>query len=397
MFFHYLNKLLGSAAGLILYPIKSLLITLVLIALNLVLLPLLLIGVPIAFAVICVAMAEGSFISRFTGAIFTWLLVGTVSIVVFPVMTLLLTASYVINGTFDFFKSVHFGLQDGYQGGLFFNVINRLLFDILVFNTSLQRGIVSFSAYFRGQNPIAAEGLNALYQEEDVMNYFNLEDIPRSSVSRIPELHEQPQAVIQFNPLTIDELQQTEKISALMGNVVAAYKSLDERLTALDEDMASRTDIETDLDNVMDEVIMVSIKTPCLLVKQYQDEQGRWRVIPDRTKIIDKPSWDTWLGQNNCHPETREQMDNARSEVVNGENKLTRYRIRPYTNKNDSQELIEASLAIRTKLIEVNPANIQVDQVVSNISSTIRETFFGNSSSRNHSNQDERPFLTSSL
>ncbi len=144
-----------------------------------------------------------------------------------------------------------------------------------------------------------------------------------------------------------------------------------------------------------DEILMLEITKPALLVKQYQDEQGRWRVIPNRTIIIDKPSWDEWLSKNNSHPITREPMDKAKSEGIY---QITRYRIRPYANKNDSQELIEATIAIRQKLDEVNPANIQVTQVVSGISATLRERFFGGKALHDRAaSHDERSLLGNSI
>ncbi len=68
--------------------------------------------------------------------------------------------------------------------------------------------------------------------------------MPRSSLAQIPDLHEQPKAkAIAFSPLTKDELQQAEGISDLLGNVVPAYKSLVERLTALDEEIPPRVNL----------------------------------------------------------------------------------------------------------------------------------------------------------
>jgi hypothetical protein len=394
--FQFLNKLLGATAGIILYPLKSLLITLGFIALHIIFLPILLIGFPILVAVLAAITAESA---RFTAALFAWLISGTISIIVFPVLILLSTFSVAYNGIKDLFRAVSYGARDGYEGGLFFHVLNRFVFDFLVFSSYLQIVVSSVIARFGGigNNALNDEGFNALYQEDDdVANYFDLENVPHSSLSEIPDLHQQPKVKkMEFKPLSSDELQRAEGISDILGKAFTAYKSLHERLTELDADIAKKGDSNADLDT-WDEVSYVPITQPALLVKQYQDQHQKWRVVPNHTQIIDKPGLDQWLRGSNSHPKTREPMDKATPETIDGISRETRYRVRSYNSMNDAQELLEASIVIRKKLEEANPANIQVGQVVTGITTNFRETFFGNVQN-SANNQEERAGLANNI
>lgn len=349
------------------------------------------IGIPIFAAVLTALLADQL---KFTSALFAWLFAGAISIVVFPIGIVIDIFRITYNGIIDLFRSVIFGARDGYEGGLFFHVLNRFIFDFVVFSSNLQRSVATLVGFAGSQNnALNAEAFNILYQADaDVVDYFNLQDVPHSSLSEVPDLHERPQAKkVEFNPLSLDELQQAQGIANMLGEIVPAYKSLHERLTNLNEDIATRGNhSNADLENIMDEVMMVAITEPALLVKQYQDEHGNWRVIPDRTKIIDKPSLEKWLSQKNSHPETRESMDNANSETIAGVSRITRYRIRPYISMNDAQELIEASITIRKKIQEVNPANIQVGQVVAGLTTNFRETFFGHAQNSANTQEESR-------
>ncbi|MBA3536650.1 MAG: hypothetical protein H0T84_08585 [Tatlockia sp.] len=375
--FRFLNKILGATAGIILYPLKTLLITLGLVALYIILLPIIVIGFPILAAFLTATMVEDG---KFTAGLFAWLLTGAITVIGLPIVAGAYLLSLTYHGIKDLFRAVRFGAVDGYEGGFFFHVIGRFIFDFSVFNSSLQRSTAYLAQLIGlGSNPLNAEGLNVLYQaDEDVDNYFNLVDVPHSSLSEVPDLHERPEArIVQFNPLSLAELQLAEGISDMLGKVVPEYQSLHERLTSLDEDLVKRGDSNDHLAKTWDEVSVIPITQPALLVKQYLDEHGKWRVMPGRTQIIDKPGFEEWLSTSNSHPSTREPLDNANAEIIDGTSRTTRYRIRPYTSMNDAQELVEASITIRKKLQEINPVNIQVGQVVAGISSNFRQTFFG--------------------
>lgn len=396
--FEFLNKIFGSLAALILYPIKSVLVSLGLVLLYLMLIPIFVIGLPILLATLFAALVyENSGLGALITALFTFAISGLLSIVFFPLLFAATIIYTIYQGIFDFFRAARFGIQDGYEQGLFFHVLNRFLFDIVIFSSGLQRQIAQLSQLSQLLlNEDNGHVINALNEQDDLADYFDLADVPHSSLEQIPELHEQPKPQkVAFQPLSIDELQQAKGISDLIGGgkIVSAYESLHQRLTELNADLATRGKNEDlGLENVMDEVMFVEIKEPALLVKQYKDENGKWRVIPDRTKIIDKPQFEKWLSQKNAHPETREKMNDANPEVIDEISRETRYRIHPYTNMNSSQELIEASRLIRRKLNELSPAN-QVGQLASGL----RVRFFENAEAQNSAHNESGALLKSSM
>lgn len=321
-----LNKIAGSAVGAVLYPLKALILSAVFIFATLGLALGAIVILPIFFTVVAVENSEDKFFS----GLLTWLFTSFILLILVPLITLGLLVVEIYFGVEDFFKSLFLGFTDGFENGLFFHVLKRALFDFAVFNRGIaviRTALNELSA--QGSPGINDDGLAELYQD------FNLSEKVNHSFEALSEV----------------ELEQARGIKEL-AKLVEKYESLHGRLSVLDAAMTSRTSeqdwLDDDVDNggVEDEVVSnMPILEPALLVKKYQDTEGVWRVI--NTKIIDKPSMEKWLKQHNSHPVTRESMTQADPCIVDGVERQTCYKIRPYQNMNDAEELIECSLVIR--------------------------------------------------
>ncbi|CDZ79216.1 hypothetical protein BN59_03534 [Legionella massiliensis] len=367
--FRALNKFFGSLAGFVLYPLKSLIISLLLIALALILTAAALVGMPILAAIIFGSLAEENKLS--TALIAGFVALG-ITLIVTPLVSGLVLFSLAAGGIKDFFRAAVFGLSDGYQNGLFFHVLWRSLSDFIVFNSNLRIAVAVLNAMGSSRvEGIDEQALAQLGDENDV-DFYALEDVPVvNQPNDFSDIVEQPSQVVKkvFKPLTSEELElarSQDSVSALL----ASYNDLHQRLTLLDEEIRNRgTNHDADLATLEDElVVYTAIKEPALLVKQYQDDNGRWRAIPGLTKIVDKATQEQWLRLNKTHPTTREPLDGANPY----NDKPARYRMRVYKNMNDAQELIEASILIRQELKKLNPANIQPAAVISSVRSLIQ-------------------------
>lgn len=362
-----LNKISGIVVGVLLYPLKSVLVNFFIAALSILLGLLIVFGFPPLVA--SVAYRKSG--EKLTPALLVGFLAATVLIIAVPFVLLIKLTHQIFRGVRDIFSSIRLGAIEGYNEGLFFHVLKQAFTSVVIFSRSLQGIIVSLNGLPENQNGISDEALVELEGND----YSNTAD-RRNNSSETPNLQEQ-QTGSAFLPLTPAQLKLAEGITDLQV-ILEQYKSLYERLDNLDKAIVKRGSNDGQATEDFDDELIygLEIKNPALLVKQYQDINGLWKIVPASSKIIDQNNLSDWLRRHNSHPTTREAMD--RAEPYN--NRPTRYRIHTYQSMGDAQELKDAATAIRKKLDLLNTAGLPpVSQVMSEIKTQISHTFFGNS------------------
>ncbi|ASQ46382.1 hypothetical protein [Legionella clemsonensis] len=131
------------------------------------------------------------------------------------------------------------------------------------------------------------------------------------------------------------------------------------------------------LDEVTDEILLLPIENPSLIIKLYQAESGKWRPIPNRTQIIDLAHHEAWLKAHNSHPLTREPMNAAINHVVNEKAYETIYRIFPYEGLNSSYELKALIVQIRNSLSAISNQSTTHSDVLKTTSKNRESTSHG--------------------
>ncbi|WED41853.1 hypothetical protein [Legionella cardiaca] len=380
--FRALNKVSGALFGIILYPIKSLLINLFLAALIVLTASILLVGLPLLFAYVAYSKAEMG--SKLSSAIITGSLVGIIALVIIPPLTITTLIGAAVTTVKDIFSSIRLGATEGYAEGLIPHVLKQFLTGFVPFSRTLQTtaAVLHRIANGGGAEALNEEGLNELTDIDDI-DYSQFEDVPRSTNEVPSELTDNTEVTSNttttpnaFTPLSAEELQKAREISDL-GDSLSQYEDLHKRLTALNEAIKKER-IEGMLDDslIADELTHLEIEKPSLLIKLYEYEPNKWKPVKGTTKIIDYKNLKEWLQLHNSHPETREPMNDA----TPYQGHKTKYRIFPYNELKDSHELRELTALIRHRLKELNPENLpSAPALFSGLTGTIGQTFFGNS------------------
>lgn len=303
-----LNKISGSVLGSILYPLKTLFISMAFISATV----LLALGGFLVFPFFLAMLpqsrhGESLFFKRFQ----VWLVSFLALLVLGPIIGAGLVIVQLYWALKDFFKSFVLGITDGFENGLFFHVLTRTLFDFQVFSSGLQC-IERYLANMGYESPPPNRGYG---------------------VYRAP-----PQPVQYI--LSPDEIEKARKIGGLAAELAEQYLDLNNRLAKLDQAMAN----EGVLFN--DEIDGEPIEKPALLIKQYTDAQGTPIIIS--TEIIDERRLGRKLVNNgNLHPLTHENIPFANPYEVEGESYQTFYEVSPYVNRYQTQESAQCCIAIR--------------------------------------------------
>lgn len=359
----YLNKVLGAIGGMILYPIKSILVNLTLLLLSLVGTVAALVLIPLLFTILGIGV---------TDSLFGGLVAGIISFVAVLALaipfTLISLPLQLYWGIKSFILSIFVGAVHGFEKGLFFDVLNTFAFRFTLFSPTLQflRGItISVS----GREPINQAQWDELDGENDNINYMDLEDVPVAHNHQAPNIDGEvmPQQS-RFVPLTPEQINKAktdgdETLSTLIGR----YENLYDRLDAVDRALADNGEMPED-----ECVTFFDIAQPSLLVKEYRDGE-RWKIVPASTKIVDKTNVKQWFDQNGVHPLTRERILAPKPY----EGKETRYRFYDYHSKDDAQELKEAAAGVRQRLAQL--ALPSPNEVYSGLQSRM-SSFFNRSS-----------------
>ncbi|KTD18927.1 coiled coil protein [Legionella jordanis] len=349
--FKILDKFTGVVLGFILFPLKSLLINLVI----------------MAFVLLTVVLALGftPFILlakfRSDNLLMTLLKTAMASLgafVLIPTVAFFGFVFLVNQSITDVFKSIYSGVTEGYRLG-FRHILEQTY-----------RGYDRFSPILRaihgragGRFTRRGWGLHELTSLiADDTDYTQLEDVPRSA-NPVPDLTGESQQTSQsFIPLTDEELEKAKAIAneelekakpitkLKLKTVIEQYESLLGRLNKLEEALSHERDEDGCLDDelIEDELIVnVSIKNPSLIVKLVKDEKtDTWRVEPATTKIIDfEKNLYQWLQRSDSHPlisnESLREKPNSRWQVFK------------YVSKDSCLEIKQAASIVRKKLAKL--------------------------------------------
>ncbi|KTC92898.1 MULTISPECIES: hypothetical protein [Legionella] len=343
-----LNKISGAAVGFVLYPIKSAIVNAFIIIGTFVLATIIILGLPILSAIQAFRTNEDD---RLGYAIASLILTGLLTFFIGVPFAIIVLAAELTLAINDVIRSFIAGTLDGYNEGLFSHVINRFLFDFSYFSTSLT-GIVE---YVRTLATFVAPHNDPQPMDE----------------AAFAALHDKTGQEVVFSPLSEEELASAQEKEGIK-TILDKYIDLDARLTKLDQEIARG---QTPYNSDLDEMMMMDIEIPVLVVKMFEVSPDQWRAVPGTTKISCDIQLNRWLGsENNSHPTTREPMDNANPH----EDKNTKYVITPYTSKKDSKELVEAADLIRKELAKVEVSLPEAGLgVVKGVSSLVNQMFFG--------------------
>lgn len=381
-----LNKIAGSFAGAILYPLKSLIISFLLIALT-----------PLAAVAALFILPIAVFILvGITNGLRAGIKAALFFLAAVVVVSFLVLCGLVGLAIRDLFSAVLLGITDGYKNGLFFHVLKHAVFDVLVFSTILRHVTMSLNQQSQVGGPDAA------VVDSHVLLYLMLsqngflEPVPRSpnDVTGLSGVQDK----MEFTPLTADELSLAGRLPEIEESL-RSYNALIGRLDKLDEAMEKRTSSTEELDDklIEDELVAyMSITNPVLLVQQYKYQPPQlegeepkpaiWLTVPLSSHITEKDNVQKWFEQSARHP--------LRGDSFNVPNQYkgqqTRYKYFDYQGKDSALELVEASNLIREALKQqLNPGNINPAAVYHNVTALLRNnSLFG---SADAAQPDTRP------
>lgn len=366
-----LNRLLGSVSAMVLYPIKSVLVNLVMVF------------VAPAFLSLHLLLRMASKLRLNPDSIFVIFAIAFTNFFLSLLFFVPLLPIILVLGVIDFFKSIYFGAVDGFRHGLFWHVLKRTVTDFLVFSTILRfcdAIIDNIESYFEDNNNNVA---NEEEEEDANDNNFNaheqnfinqaMNDIPEdlnndndnenNNIEVVNEnevevplaslilREEQGPTVPYINGQPDFDLSPNEKIQAASSNkrlkdLLGRYEALYNRLKAVDDALDGKGEMPDD------EITIEDIQVPSLFIKEYSDN-NIWMVVPGSTLIVDQKNLDPWFAQSSTHPT---QQDNVNA-PDSYEQKPTRYKYLFYRNMHDAQELREIAASIRENLAQLNHNN----------------------------------------
>ena len=314
--FQLLNRLVGGLIGSVLYPIKSLIINVVLISLAALVAPL-----------ICLIVPYVSFSGKeenFVELLVNMFIVMPLLLVVCPFIAVGVLIGACVTTVYDVFDTAVQGFVDGVEKGFSMSMLDQLWSDHTLSSTFL----LILNEFFKNssENNSEPQSLNQRIE---------------SYVSSCP-----------FSEL-IQEEKLVAKTIAELKDDFKRYNDLISRLQSLDVSLNLKGS-EPILPDIDDEVMAAfDIRQPSLLVKQYYDAASHsWRAVPASTRIIDQANLSEWWKQCDkqktpfTHPLNRDNINAP--EKYNGHE--TRYRIHPYQSMVNAQELVELTSSIREHL-----------------------------------------------
>ncbi len=226
-----LNKVGGALVAAILYPIKSLIVNFLMAGVIFLLATLLLLGIPIIFVIAAYLATDSLF-----AAIIFGLVAGVIMLIVAPIFAaygLIRLSFYTI---LDLARCFIFGVSNGFEQGLFFHVLNRSVFDFVIFSYVLQDTMSRFRVTFTPRNTeISPEELAELEAGDDIEANNdipdNLVDVERSPQEIDSAQLEERNIEIRapFSPLTPEEMQLAQGLTRIQ-DALDRYNSLYDRL-----------------------------------------------------------------------------------------------------------------------------------------------------------------------
>ncbi|KTD36276.1 hypothetical protein Lnau_1260 [Legionella nautarum] len=380
-----LNKISGAIVGFVVYPIKSAIINTALFAGTLVFATLVLFVLPIFAATDYYRTYPDSTLAK---AIWRGMALGIVSLLLGIPFAIIILAAEIVFGVVDLIRSFWNGIADGYQEGLFFNVIKQIFFNFADCSLTLE--------LIKQLNEKISQPYPPAHDDLDVSGEYAALDVPEENTFRVsnkePPLDSAAySAMIQetdpevvFLPLSEKELelvQGRKAIKVLLEN----YRDLDARLTKLNEEIEKRrmqaseeqiNEAELTLDSDLDQVAMSDIHQPILIVQMFEASPDQWRVVTGTTKISCDITLRQWLCEaSRTHPLTNEPINNPSPY----REKKTKYVITPYTDKRDAKELVEVANLIRRELYKNSEESRSRSSigVVTQLSDRLSHMFFG--------------------
>jgi hypothetical protein len=351
----FLNRLSGVIVGGVLYPLKSLLINVLIAAAGVVFAPFGWASVPFwAFA----GMYDDTHGDILETLIFG-ILASVAGLFLFPFFAVAAVITHAAVAIYDVFRNIWNGVEEGVEEGLFNHVLSEGLLGFWRFSTIAKQigqafGLVQDNVVFGDNQYVAPPQPQPQPQPEPPQHIFFE---PRVLVSPRGDLNGSYTAPDGFSLLTADELSQAGAIVGL-SVVLERYNSLLMELQSLDRAIAERKPGHP-LDDtfISDKLSGMEIDNPSLIVKQYNEDE-RWKVVPLSTYIIDRAHLDRWLMSHNSHPLTRDPIIDEGWHVSPRKHadKPTRYRILEYRSIANAQELVEDANAIRKG---INPAYME--------------------------------------
>ncbi|MBA2652246.1 MAG: hypothetical protein H0U73_08270 [Tatlockia sp.] len=400
----FLRKAFGAIGGMILYPLKSLLVNLVLLALIPIAAVIALVVLPFVAAYFVVSLVSSFKFFKGLGSFFAAAIVAALAA---PFVTLFFMSYQIVRSFYDLPRTFIFGAQDGIRAGIT-HVISRALFDFRVFSSAFQKFIMRLNGEVdvdnRASNHSDYESLNI---EELTLAEGSKSDKKISLDSDVimsKSLHHSIKSAKTVLPLSSEEMRQAEDIRSELGDLWSNFVSLQNRKYKLDDALNNLLDANSPLENIKCELTGIEITRPALLTKLYFDEkQQDWKVISGETKITDKSQFETYIDfQNpkkldspiptNLHPVTMEALDLPNKVKINGQAKSARYRLEDYNENTVVEELADASVEIRNKINQAKPENIKYDKVIAQFKTNILPSFFFNPQ-ENITNSEEKESL----
>ncbi len=343
----FLNRLSGMIVGGVLYPLKSLLINVLIAAAGVVLAPFAWAAVPFLVFSGIYADMRGDILWTLIFAIPFGILGAVGGILLFPFFAVGAAAFHAAIAIFDLFRNFFNGLEEGIEEGLFNHVLSEGLLGLWRFSTVAEHlgqefGFAQENSAYAGAPPLPPFAIDTHHGAES-----------RVHGSSRAELNGSYTAPEDSSLLTADELTQAGTIVGLTV-VLERYNGLLMELQSLDSAIAAREPGKPlDETFILDKLTGMEIDNPSLLVKQYYDA-GQWKVVPLSTYIIDRAHLECWLISHNSHPLTRDPIiDNLLQSPSAHVGRPTRYRILEYRTIANAQELVEAASTIRAG---INPA-----------------------------------------
>jgi hypothetical protein len=347
-----LNKSIGVIFAFFLYPIRSLF-------LNAFLMLLVILSVFILSSLISTLSAWYAYrdasVNKLMQALNRGMLTTLLMVsIVPPVLAITLATLFVIS-IIDVFHSMWLGVKEGYREGLFFHVLHEFLigdwakFSSLFMFSSRLIQIASNENTDLNEPPvvIANESINKFTDE------FTHEFIePKESPA-------QQQTWTLLDAQEISEAQKTPSLRAILEQYTSLLERLKPLQTAIEKRDSGNENEEHPLDEslICDEVMLLPIKRPLLLVRQYEKNE-LWVTAPATTIIMGEEHLLEWMKAHKKHPKFNIPFRApGYYENSNKEQYPSRFRIFPYVGMSSASELRESAAAIRKTLDEVKQQN----------------------------------------
>ncbi|WP_419419706.1 hypothetical protein ACNVED_14580 [Legionella sp. D16C41] len=331
------NRVLGLLVGPILYSVKSLLINSIISIAILTLSVLAALGLPFISSHLIYKKLQ---INKPDNALIKAILAGLTLLILTPLIPCFVSVAIILLTLVDTLISAYRGLIEGFKTGLFFYVLSSATKDFEKFSSIFNLLFVAFES-LGDRDAFYKKSIDSLITLREHETLFPLRLLNKKEIqlaSTMPELKFNLQHYLSL----YERLEQLDKaITKRLSN----HSLFSNETTALDDDL------------ITDEVIsLMPITIPILIVKQFKDKEDNWKAVVGSTNISDfdnlQESMKACRKSIIAHPRTGEDLIN---EFTASNGKTYRYFINKYQNMCSSQELFEATKAIRKELAQFSP------------------------------------------